>query len=101
MNPSSPEPVKPPLGLIIGFPPLFMFVGTLMTNGYQPGKIIGYFVAPALVLLMILCFSPWFVKAIGHEKFTGTGYLLAIGYFIGQFILCLSLWIGSCAIINL
>jgi len=54
---------------------------------------------PVLALALIVAFTVSFHLAVG-QRFKGPSLVfLGLTYFIGQFLICLALWLGSCSLV--
>ena len=95
----TPEPVRRgPLWVLLVSPPLLVLlinlaVGLVDSKGqYGEGFLI---VLPAGLLVLIVCqirFS-FFIR----RRYRGSSLvLLSLGYFIGELVICLAVWFGSC-----
>lgn len=96
-----PEVPKNKLWASLSIPPVVTLIGTLVTGGtYDPHNygIEFLFVLPLGLLAILGCLglfiSAWKVRYRGRSL-----VLTSIGYVLGQIVLCLGLWFGTCLLI--
>ena len=107
MNEAPEVPLPPPeipkgkLWAALSIPPVVTVVGTFVAGSSYTSNSYGIeflFVLPVglLAILVCLCYfvSAWKVRYRGRSL-----VLTSIGYFLGQIILCLALWYGSCFLV--
>lgn len=107
MNDIPPFPAPPPeipkgkLWAALSIPPVVTVIGTFVAGSSTNPNSYGIellFVLPLGLLAIVVCLcyfvSAWKVRYRGRSL-----VLTSIGYFLGQIILCLALWYGSCFLV--
>lgn len=93
-----PEVPKNKLWASLSIPPVLTVIGTLVAGGAHSPTSYGIeflFVLPVGLLTIFCCLVP-FIKAWGVRYRGRSLVLTSIGYVLGQIILCLGLWFGTC-----
>lgn len=105
---SEPQEIPPPLPLAViprtplwiafSVPPVAILAGNLIADSYRTPNDYGtsFLWVPIVVFFLIIACLPLFHRAIGSRYRGRSLVLLDCGYFLGQVIVCLSLWVGSC-----
>lgn len=103
-EPEVPQPVpaipRGPLWVTLGIPPattliINMAIGLLSRNGGDAGLSL---LVPVVMFFVILVLMFRF-HALVRPRYRGNSLVfLNCAYFLGQIIVCLALWIGSCAL---
>lgn len=99
--PESPANIPPaPLWAALIFPPAVTVSGNLfcaMLTKASGSSLI--FVVPIVVVSLILIFSIVFLEAV-KRRFRGASLVfLYFAYLLGQAIICLALWFGTCLLV--
>ncbi len=100
--PQIPQPVpevpRKALWISLALPPAATLLGNLLAAGIRHRDDYGitFLGVPVLVLFLILGFLFMFKKAVGTRYRGRSLVYLNIAYFLGQIIVCLALWVGSC-----
>lgn len=101
-EPETPPPLptipRTPLWIALSVPPAATLPGNLIASFYRTPHDYGtsFLWVPLVVLFLIIACLPLFHRAVGNRYRGLSLVLLDCGYFLGQVIVCLSLWIGSC-----
>jgi hypothetical protein len=93
-----PEIPKTPLWIAFSIPPLAILAGNLIVSFESNPDPYGasYLWVPLMGFFIILGFLPIFHRAM-KTRYRGRSLVfLNFAYFLGQIIICLSLWLGSC-----
>lgn len=79
-------------------PPVATLPGNLIASFYRTPNDYGtsFLWVPIVVFFIIIACLPLFHRAIGSRYRGRSLVFLNCGYFLGQIIVCLSLWLGSC-----
>ena len=100
--PEIPVPVpaipRGPLWIVCSIPPLVTLAGNLVFSLVPDKDPYGtkYLCVPVAVLFIIIAFTALFHRAI-KVRYRGRSLVfLNCAYVLGQFIVCLALWFGSC-----
>lgn len=97
----SPVPVIPrvPLWTALAVPPVLTFVSNMLVGLLKIGKDDGLsLLIPPVMFFVIIGFSVKF-HLLMKNRYRGRSLVfLNLGYFLGQIIVCLALWFGSCAL---
>ena len=95
-----PLPTIPskPQWIAFSVPPVAILAGNLIVSFYRTPNDYGtsFLWVPIVVFFLIIACLPLFHRAIGKRYRGRSLVFLDCGYFLGQVIVCLSLWIGSC-----
>ena len=107
MNEAPEVPLPPPeiprgkLWAALSIPPVVTVAGTFVAGSSTHPNSYGIellYVLPVGLLAIVVCLcyfvSAWKVRYRGRSL-----VLTSIGYFLGQIILCLALWYGSCFLV--
>ncbi len=96
-----PEVPRGKLWTALSFPPVITFISSLMAGSVATPadyNIEYLYVLPvgliAIIIALVLFIRAWRVRYHGRSL-----VLTSIGFFLGQIILCLSLWFGCCMLI--
>ncbi len=97
---SEPKIPRGPLWTALLIPPLVTAAVNLslgLALGSDAGMV-SIVLVPVLALALIAGFTVSFLSAVG-QRFKGPSLVfLGLSYFIGQFLICLALWLGSCSL---
>lgn len=102
-KPEIPEPVpQVPRGALwraLAIPPVVTFFGNMLIGlGGRDYSDLTITLLPLVVCSVILIYAVFFNLAVG-QRYRGTSLVfLRLSYLFGQIIVCLALWIGSCAL---
>lgn len=102
--PETPTPTplstipRTPLWIAFSIPPLAILAGNPIANSYLTPTDYGtsFLWVPLVVFFIIIACLPLFHRAVGNRYRGRSLVFLNCGYFLGQIIVCLSLWVGSC-----
>ena len=101
-EPKIPPPLptirSTPQWIAFSVPPVAILAGNLIASFYRTPNDYGtsFLWVPIVVFFLIIACLPLFHRAIGKRYRGRSLVFLDCGYFLGQVIVCLSLWIGSC-----
>lgn len=101
-KPETPPPLPAipgtPLWIAFSVPPVAILAGNLIASFYRTPNDYGasFLWVPMVVFFLIVACLPLFNRAIGSRYRGRSLVFLDCGYFLGQIIVCLSLWLGSC-----
>lgn len=94
----SPEIPKGPFWTTLLFPP-FVTLSANVAIGVGGGSVALSLFVPLFVVFVILGLTFRFQEIV-QLRYRGRSFaFLSIAYFLGQIIVCLALWIGSCALV--
>jgi hypothetical protein len=96
-----PELPRKKLWTVLAIPPVIMTVGTVIMSMIFGSKNYGaemLWMLPAGLIAIITCLV-FFIRAFRVRYHGRTLVLTAIGYFLGEVIVCLCLWFGSCVVV--
>jgi len=100
--PPLPRAVIPrtPLWIAFSVPPVAILVGNVIANSFRTPEDYGtpFLWVPAVVFFLIVACLPVFHQAMASRYRGRSLVFLDCGYFLGQIIVCLSVWMGSCMI---
>jgi len=97
----TPEPLpRGPLWWLLVLPPLLVLVINLIIGliGSKKDYGLGFLVAlPVGLFILIACQAPF--ANLLRRRYRGSSLVLvSFGYFIGELVICLAVWFGSCLI---
>ena len=104
-EPSIPEPIPEiPRGALwraLAIPPAAtsignMFIGLFAKNGNE--GVLTFSLLPLVVFGLIIGFSIQFNRTVGQRYRGRSLVFLTSAYLLGQIIVCLTLWIGTCVL---
>lgn len=102
--PDTPPPLpaipRGPLWIALSVPPIVTLLGNFVTGFYHGSDDYGlpFLWVPLVVFFVILGLSCRFYDAVGRRYRGRSLVFLRLAYFLGQIIVCLALWFGSCVL---
>ncbi len=100
--PEVPQPVptipRGPLWVACSIPPLATLLGNLIVSVVRNPDPYGttFLWVPIVIFFIILFCTPAFNRAVGKRYRGRSLVFLNWAYILGQMIVCLALWLGSC-----
>jgi len=95
----TPEPLsRGRLWLMLVFPPLLLLVINLIIGmgGLKGGYGEGFLIVPVIGLFVLIVCTVSFSRFMRH-RYRGTSLvLISLGYFVGEAVVGLAVWFGSC-----
>ncbi len=96
-----PEVPRKALWISLAVPPAATLLGNLIVAGCEPRNNYGttFLWVPIVVFFVIFGFLFMFKNAVGTRYRGRSVVYLNIAYFLGQIIVCIVMWVGSCMLI--
>lgn len=104
-KPVIPQPLptipRAPLWITFSLPPIATLLGNLVASFYRTRDDYGtsFLWVPLVVLLLIIVCVPFFSRIVGNRYRGRSLVFLNCAYLLGQIIVCLSLWVGTCLLV--
>ena len=104
-EPDIPQPLptipRATLWILFSLPPMATLLGNLVASFYQtPGDYgTSFLPVPLVVLILIIVCLPFFSRIVGNRYRGRSLVFLNCAYLLGQIIVCLSLWVGTCLLV--